>query len=67
MNKEDSAHFRVKCGACQTEWVDAYGGYFTCPECDSESKQQYTAGYVSLQGPHSIVRQVFPGDDDWPY
>lgn len=67
MNDEDTAHLRVKCADCETEWVAPYGGTFSCPECGTQSEQEYVTGYVGLDGPHTIIRQVFPDDDDWPY
>lgn len=66
-HRADVAHLEIKCADCGETWIDAYGGGFVCPSCESSSQQEFVTGYIGLVGPHTIERQVFPGDDDWPH
>lgn len=50
----DSDLLDVECNECDTQFTSEYGGTFTCPNCDSESVQEYVTGYIGLNGPHTI-------------
>jgi hypothetical protein len=66
-DRPNDAHLVVQCADCLTEWIAPYGGRFECPNCETESVQQFLGGFVGLDGPHSFVGQVYPGDDEWPH